>query len=55
MKLERRLQDLVTNLNGQKLAYVYYEEEPGRRLARNCSRAMKREGPPLRSLNNHSS
>jgi hypothetical protein len=29
---------------GQKLAYVYYEEEPGRDRRPNCSPKMRREG-----------
>jgi hypothetical protein len=27
---------VVSDANGQKLAYVYFEEEPGRRAAASC-------------------
>ena len=37
---------IVRDANGQALAYVYFEEEPGRRSAarRICSRETKRGG-----------
>jgi hypothetical protein len=35
---------IVRDANGQALAYVYFEEEPGRRSAAKRSRAMRREG-----------
>ena len=34
-KLDRRC--FVCDANGQALAYVYFEEEPGRRTAASCS------------------
>jgi hypothetical protein len=40
---------IVRDRGGHALAYVYYENEPGRRTAANCSREMKRGGLRLNS------
>ena len=37
---------LVRDHDGQQLAYVYYEEESGRRSAAKCSRRMRQDGEP---------
>jgi hypothetical protein len=34
----------VLDANGQKLAYVYFENQPGRRAWQKCSPTMKRGG-----------
>jgi hypothetical protein len=44
-KLDRRC-FIVRDHNGQALAYVYFEEEPGRRAAAKAAHA--RRGPALR-------
>jgi len=33
---------VVSDANGQKLAYIYFEDEPGRRAARSSSPKMRR-------------
>jgi hypothetical protein len=35
---------IVRDHNGQQLAYVYFEDEPGRRSVRSYSLKMRREG-----------
>jgi hypothetical protein len=42
---------IVKDRAGMSLAYVYFEEEPGRRVAANCSLATRRGGsrPILRN------
>jgi len=39
---------VVRDANKQALAYVYYENEPGRRSAASCSAKMKRGGSLFR-------
>ena len=41
---------IVRDANGQALAYVYFEDEPGRRSAASCSpRTRPSPSPPLRT------
>ena len=37
---------IVRDANGQALAYVYFEEEPGHALQPSCSPATRRGGSP---------